>query len=118
MSSIWVVSSPPRWFMNPAASDTRSVPPYRPTPSESISCTTGSIGMRSSTGGSSPAATRAASIGASLNRPLIAAPAPALALADARCSASPVANASAGAISRAQAASHRHIIPIFATETL
>ena len=116
MSSIWVVSSPPRWFMNPAASDTRRVPPYRPTPSESISCTTGSIGMRSSTGGSSPAATRAASIGASLNRPLIAAPAPAP--ADALCSASPVANASAGAISSAQAASHRHVIPIFAMETL
>ena len=68
--------------------------------------------MRSATGGNSPSATRAASIGASLNRPLIAAPAPAL--ADALCSASPVANASAGAISRAQAASHRHIIPIFA----
>ena len=30
MSSIWVVSSPPRWFMNPTASDTRNVPPYLP----------------------------------------------------------------------------------------
>ena len=66
--------------------------------------------MRCSTGGSSPAAPRAASIGASLNRPLIAAPAP----ADAPCSDSPVANANAGASSRTPAASHRHVIPIIA----
>ena len=66
--------------------------------------------MRSSTGGNSPTATRAASIGASLNRPLIAAPAPAL--ADALCSESPVANASTGATSRAPTASHCHIILI------
>ena len=68
--------------------------------------------MRSSTGGSSPAATRAASIGASLNRPLIAAPAP----VEAPCSASPVANASTGTASSATAASHRHVLAIFAME--
>ena len=42
-----------------------SVPPYWPTSSSGV-ITTGSGGSRSSTGGSSPAATLAANIGASL----------------------------------------------------
>ena len=94
--------------MKPTASDTPNVPPYRPTPSASISCTTGSNGMRCSTGGNSPAATRAASIGASLNLPLSAAPAPAAA----PCSDSPAATAATGASSRAEPGSHRNAFKV------
>ena len=70
--------------------------------------------MRSSTGGNSPAATRAASIGALLNSPPIAAPAPAAAPR----SDSPVATAATGASSSTPAASHRNVVPIYASARL
>ena len=99
MSSIWVVQLAAALVHESDRLRHPQGAAYRPTPSESISCTTGSNGMRSSTGGSSPAATRAASIGASLNPP--AHRRTGASAGGALCSASPVANASADAISRA-----------------
>ena len=67
MSSVPITAwgSPKRWLALPMA--TTDWPPYRPTSSLGT-ITSGLGGRRSSTGGSSPAATRSASIGDSPNR--------------------------------------------------